>query len=115
MLVRPDSFLLLVCLPCRDESCSVVQGNVSYYCVNRQAVSGGQTPDDCPEVTASDIQALTSAMTSCFQAAVSKGMDIAITPHLDDGLGLGISHVHPSCRLVRPQLLLLTSVTYMGY
>ena len=67
----------------------LLQGNVTYYCVNRQSVSGGPTPDDCPEVTAEDIQDFTTAMGSCFKAAIDSGMDIALSPHLDDGLGLG--------------------------
>lgn len=29
-------------------------------------------------------------MITCFQAAVSSGLDIAISPHVDDGLGLGM-------------------------
>ena len=61
-----------------------VQGNVTYYCINRQ--SGGQ----CPQPTAAQIAAFQSGMQACFRRAVDVGFTtLAVAPHLDDGLGLG--------------------------
>ena len=61
-----------------------VQGNVTYYCIDRQ--SGGQ----CPQPTAAQIAAFQSGMQACFRRAVDVGFTtLAVAPHLDDGLGLG--------------------------
>ncbi len=68
-----------------------LQGNVSYYCLNR-GNGNGTTPNSCAEATQSDIDLLTSSMAACFKTAVSAGVNIAISPHLDDGLGLGNLH-----------------------
>ena len=63
-----------------------VQGNVTYYCIDRQ--SGGQ----CPHPTAAQIAAFQSGMQACFRRAVDVGFTtLAVAPHLDDGLGLGES------------------------
>ncbi|KAK9785590.1 hypothetical protein WJX73_003263 [Symbiochloris irregularis] len=63
--------------------------NVTYYCTDRVTANGGPTPDTCNPVSASDIATFQAGMQACFQAAVNQGLSIAITPHLDDGLGLG--------------------------
>lgn len=67
-----------------------LQGHVSYYCLNR-GNGNGTTPNSCNEATQADIDLITSSMAACFKTAVNAGMDIAISPHLDDGLGLGKS------------------------
>lgn len=79
-----------------SESC-VLQQNVTYYCTERVTANGGPTPDTCSPVTASDISNFQTGMQACFQAAVNRGLSIAITPHLDDGLGLGeLTDWHPA-------------------
>ncbi len=60
------------------------QGNVTYYCLNRE--DGGQ----CPAPTAAQIASFQSGMQACFRRAVDVGFTtLAVAPHLDDGLGLG--------------------------
>lgn len=67
---------------------SCVQGSVSYYCLDRTA-GNGSTPNSCSEPTSAQIAELTSSMAACFKSATDAGFDIAISPHLDDGLGFG--------------------------
>ena len=67
-----------------------VQGNVTYYCLDRS--NGGQ----CPAPTDAQIAAFQSGMQACFRRAVDVGFTtLAVAPHLDDGLGLG-KHSSPS-------------------
>lgn len=66
----------------------ILQGKVSHYCLNR-GNGNGTTPNSCAEATQADIDLLTSSMAACFKTAVAAGVNIAISPHLDDGLGLG--------------------------
>lgn len=65
------------------------QGRVSSYCLDRVNGNGTGTPTNCPEASQAQISTLTSSMAACFKTAVDAGLDIAISPHLDDGLGLG--------------------------
>ena len=61
-----------------------LQGNVTYYCLNR--ADGGQ----CPAPTDAQIASFQSGMQACFRRAVDVGFTtLAVAPHLDDGLGLG--------------------------
>ena len=66
----------------------ILQGKISHYCLNR-GNGNGTTPNSCAEATQADIDLLTSSMAACFKTAVAAGVNIAISPHLDDGLGLG--------------------------
>ena len=43
----------------------------------------------CPPATREDIQRFQAAMTVCFRRAVDAGLSIAVSPRLDDGLGIG--------------------------
>ena len=43
----------------------------------------------CPPATREDIQRFQAAMTVCFHRAVDAGLSIAVSPRLDDGLGIG--------------------------
>lgn len=71
-------------LPCSPLLLPLLQGNVTYYCYNRQA---GNT---CPQATAADISNFRTSMTACFKKAIDLGLStIAVAPHLDDGLGYG--------------------------
>ena len=78
----------------------VFQSEVSYYCLN-QTAGNGTTPSTCEEATEAEIDLLTSSMAACFRTAVDAGMDLALSPHLDDGLGLGMTVIP------RPSLLLI--------
>lgn len=66
----------------------VLQGKVSYYCLSRQN-GNGTTPTTCSEPTQGEIDTFVSSMATCFKDVVNAGLDIAISPHLDDGLGYG--------------------------
>ena len=68
----------------------VFQSEVSYYCLT-QTAGNGTTPSICEEATQAEIDLLTSSMAACFRTAVDAGMDLALSPHLDDGLGLGMT------------------------
>lgn len=65
-----------------------MQSNVTYYCLNRTN-GNGTTPTNCAEATQAEVDQLTSSMAACFKTATAAGMNIAVSPHLDDGLGLG--------------------------
>jgi len=65
---------------------------VSHYCLDRVNGNGTGTPTNCPEATQAQMDTLTTSMAACFKTAVDAGLDIAISPHLDDGLGLGDFH-----------------------
>ncbi len=43
----------------------------------------------CPPATRKDIQRFQTALTVCFGRAVDAGLSIAVSPRLDDGLGIG--------------------------
>lgn len=64
----------------------------------------------CPEATEAEQMAFRDAMAKCFALAVSHGLSIAVTPHVDDGLGLGDSTRAWTCRetLTLPCLETLT-------
>eukprot|EP00884_Botryococcus_braunii_P004939 jgi/Botrbrau1/14446/Bobra.0014s0091.1 len=61
-------------------------GQVTYWCYTRSFPTMQAT---CPEATEADRVAFRNAMAKCFNLAVSHGLSIAVTPHVDDGLGLG--------------------------
>ena len=60
--------------------------NVSYFCYTRYSGNCG-SPTCCDPATSEQMQTYQSSMQTCMQAAVSAGLNIAISPHLDDGLG----------------------------
>ena len=43
----------------------------------------------CPPATREDIERFRAAMTVCFRRAVDARLSIAVSPRLDDGLGIG--------------------------
>ena len=61
----------------------------------------------CPPATREDIARFRAAMTVCFRRAVEARLSIAVSPRLDDGLGIGgwrngekpvlAAHAHPEC------------------
>ena len=65
-----------------------LQGKVTYFCIN-QTAGNATIPELCEEPTQDDINLFTSSMAACFQSAVDAGLGISISPHLDDGFGLG--------------------------
>ena len=71
----------------------VLQGRVTYYCHDRTN-GNGTTPTSCLEATQAQIDTFTSSMSACFRTIVDAGLNIALSPHLDDGLGYGM---HTSC------------------
>ena len=46
-------------------------------------------PQICPPATAKDVATFKEAMGVCFKRAVDAKLSIALSPRLDDGLGLG--------------------------
>jgi len=67
---------------------------VSYYCYDRHQRDQDAPPDPndrttCTPADLGGVDILRAGMAACFKHAVSKGLDIWLAPHLDDGLGLG--------------------------
>ena len=67
---------------------------VSYFCYDRHQRDQDLPPDpndktSCTPADLGGVDILRAGMAACFRHAVSKGLDIWIAPHLDDGLGLG--------------------------
>lgn len=62
-------------------------GPVDHYCYDRQQQADGTWR--CTPADEAAIQRFKDAMQRCFQRAVDAGLSIALTPHLDDGLGQG--------------------------
>ena len=66
-----------------------LQSNVSYYCYTRTYGGDCGSPTCCSPATAEETQTFQSSMAQCIGAAVSAGLNVAFSPHLDDGLGYG--------------------------
>ena len=66
------------------------QLNVSYYCYTRTTGGGCNSPSCCSPATQDELATFRSSMQTCFQAAIDAGLNIAISPHLDDGLGAAL-------------------------
>ena len=62
---------------------------MTYFCYTRTLGGNCGTPTCCTPATWPEVAVFRAAMTTCLAAAVDAGLGIAVTPHLDDGLGLG--------------------------
>ena len=62
-------------------------GPVEHYCYERHTDNNGKWV--CEPADASKILRFKTAMQRCFQRAVDANVSIALTPHLDDGMGQG--------------------------
>ena len=62
-------------------------GPVDHYCYDRHQDASGKWK--CTPADPAKIAQFKGAMQRCFQKAVDENLSIALTPHLDDGLGQG--------------------------
>ena len=62
---------------------------MSYFCYERTYGGDCGSPSCCSPATTEEMQNFQSSMAQCIGAAVSAGLNVAVSPHLDDGLGYG--------------------------
>ena len=61
--------------------------SVGHYCYMERWAPANETP--CVDFTSGAVSRFRAGMESCFRKAVEMGLDISVTPHLDDGLMAG--------------------------
>ena len=67
----------------------------TYYCFSRFNVTEvdhwcmGRSEGTCPEITDSQLENFKTGVGSCMKYAASKGLNIAVNAHVDDGRALG--------------------------
>ncbi len=97
--------------------CKVILGTKTFSCFVKSSFKDSCskfqkeiTIQVCPPATREDIERFQAAMTICFGRAVDAGLSIAVSPRLDDGLGIGgwrnggllIAVTHrPGCQLLQ--------------